>query len=138
MRFRRDVLDNKPKYVVILAGINDIALNDGWSSVENTFGNIVSMCEIAKANKIKPVLCTLLPSDHAAWRPEVTDVAEKVSRINKMITDYAKSHHCKLVDYATLMSDENGVTRADLSSDSIHPNADGYTMMENYLLTILK
>lgn len=49
-RFRRDVIDLNPKAVVILAGINDIAQNNGAIKLENVFGNIVSMCELAKFN----------------------------------------------------------------------------------------
>ena len=77
-RFRRDVIDHHPKYVVILAGINDIARNNGYISLENTFGNIVSMCELAKANKIKPVLCTLVPSGYIRWRPAIKDTKGNV------------------------------------------------------------
>ena len=55
-RFRRDVIDLNPKAVVILAGINDIAQNNGAIKLENVFGNIVSMCELAKFNGIRVVL----------------------------------------------------------------------------------
>ena len=138
VRFRRDVIDFKPKYVVILAGINDIARNNGYISLEDTFGNIVSMCELAKANKIKPVLCTLVPSDRIRWRPAIKDTSEQVARLNAMIKEYAKAHHYKVVDYATVLADEKGATRADLSSDSVHPNLDGYKLMEEALLKVLK
>ena len=44
VRFRRDVLDLKPEAVAILAGINDIAQNNGEISLENTFGTDTSRC----------------------------------------------------------------------------------------------
>ena len=138
VRFRRDVIDLHPKYVVILAGINDIARNNGYISLENTFANIVSMCELAKANKIKPVLCTLVPSGYIRWRPAIKDTKEQVAALNKMIKDYAKAHRYKVVDYATVRADEKGETRSDLSGDSVHPNMDGYKMMEEALLTVIK
>lgn len=138
VRFRRDVIDLHPKYVVILAGINDIARNDGYIALENTFANIVSMCELARSNKIKPVLCTLVPSDRVAWRPAITDTREQVERLNTMIKDYARKHHYKVVDYATLLAGENGATRADLSRDSVHPNLQGYKMMEEALLKVIR
>ena len=137
-RFRRDVVDHHPKYVVILAGINDIARNNGYISVENTFGNIVSMCEIAKANKIKPVLCTLVPSAYIKWRPALKDTKEQVAKLNTKIKEYAKAKHYKLVDYATVLADANGETRADLSGDSVHPNLDGYKLMEEALMKVIR
>ena len=138
VRFRRDVIDLHPKYVVILAGINDIARNNGYISLENTFANIVSMCELAKANKIKPVLCTLVPSGYIRWRPAIKDTKEQVAALNAMIMEYAKAHRYKVVDYATVLADEKGETRSDLSGDSVHPNIDGYKLMEEALLKVIK
>ena len=52
VRFRADVINLQPKAVVILAGTNDIAQNNGYISPENILGNIISMAELAKANNI--------------------------------------------------------------------------------------
>ena len=57
LRFRQDVVALKPQKVVILAGTNDIAGNTGYASIKTIMGNIKSMSEIAKANKIEVVLC---------------------------------------------------------------------------------
>ena len=62
LRFREDVINLQPKKVVILAGTNDIAENNGPISLNKIFGNIVSMVELAKANKIKVVICSVLPA----------------------------------------------------------------------------
>ena len=48
VRFRQDVIDLKPKVVVILAGINDIAGNTGPMTLEQTEGNMASMAELAR------------------------------------------------------------------------------------------
>src|SRR5580765_2917486 len=71
VRFRQDVISLKPKAVVILAGINDIAQNIGFISLENILGNIMSMAELAKANGIKPILCSVLPAAAFPWRKEI-------------------------------------------------------------------
>ena len=87
-RFRRDVIDLNPKAVVILAGINDIAQNNGAIKLENVFGNIVSMCELAKFNGIRVVLCSVLPCDRFSWRPEIKPAAA-VAELNTMLRQYA-------------------------------------------------
>lgn len=139
VRFRRDVLDHSPKYVVILAGINDIAENNGFATgVENVFGNIVSMCEIAKANKIKPVLCTTTPATGIPWRKEVTNVQEKVLKLNEMIREYAKANHYPLVEYYNALVQPDGNFLPAHSGDGIHPTAEGYAEMEKILLKVLK
>ncbi len=138
VRFRRDVIDLHPRYVVILAGINDIARNNGYISLENILGNLVSMCELARANKIRPVLCTLVPSDRCDWIPELTGVAALVTELNEMIRNYARQNHIPLVDYAKVLSDGNGVILDGVTKDSVHPVIEGYKLMEEALLKVVK
>lgn len=139
VRMRPDVVNLHPKYVVILCGINDIALNDGHAvDVEAAVGSIKSMCDIARANKIKPILCFLLPSYKFHWRPSVTDCYEKVLQFNELLKSYAKEQHLKYVDYFTLLSGEDGKIRPEYSKDTVHPTLEGFKAMEGYLLEFLK
>lgn len=139
VRMGPDVVNLHPKYVVILCGINDIALNDGHAvDVEAAVGSIKSMCDIARANKIKPILCSLLPSYKFHWRPSVTDCYEKVLQFNELLKSYAKEQHLKYVDYFTLLSGEDGKIRPEYSKDTVHPTLEGFKAMEGYLLEFLK
>ena len=138
VRFRRDVIAHKPKYVVFLGGINDIAKNQGDIALEDTFANIVSMMELAKANKIKPILCLLFPTTTIGWRPEIEDPLGKVTRLNAMLTEYAKANRIPLVEYLADADKSNGRLPKELSGDSIHPNLDGYKIMETEILKYIK
>ena len=71
VRFRADVLDLHPQVVVICGGTNDIARNTGYISLPHILGNLVSMVELARANGIAPVLCSLLPAREFGWRKEL-------------------------------------------------------------------
>lgn len=137
-RFRRDVVDHQPEYVLILAGTNDIALNNGPINLEDVFGNIVSMCEIAKANKIKPVICSVLPAARYFWRPEVTDSAEQVIKLNSWLKEYAKKNRIKYIDYHSAMKDSNNGLPQNLAQDGIHPSVEGYKIMEALVLEVIK
>ena len=134
VRFRQDVIDLNPKYVVILAGTNDIALNNGIITHEHIMDNIISMCELAKLHKIKPILCSVLPCDKYLWRLEVENPAAEVIRLNKMIKEYAESAKIPYVDYHAALSDENGALPVKYSSDHVHPNTDCYKVMEEIIL----
>lgn len=136
VRFRRDVVDLHPKYVVIMAGTNDVALNNGEISHENILGNIISMCEIAKANKIKPILCSVLPADRFRWRPQLTP-AEDLVKLNKMIQEYAKSARIPYVDYHSVLKDENNALPEKHAADGVHPNLDCYKIMEEIIVKYL-
>jgi lysophospholipase L1-like esterase len=129
VRFRPDVIDLKPSVVVILAGINDIAQNTGPMTLEQTFGNLVSMAELAKANGIKVVLCSVLPAFDFPWRPGLQP-AEKVVKLNDMIKAYAAKNNIVYVDYFSAMVDERKGLKAALAYDGIHPTPAGYKVME--------
>lgn len=136
VRFRRDVVDLKPKYVVILAGTNDIALNNGEITLENILGNIISMCDIAKANKIKPVLCSVLPAAKYRWRPQLTP-AEDIVKLNEMIREYAKSAKIPYVDYHSMLKDENNGLPEKHAKDGVHPEIECYKLMEEMIVKYL-
>lgn len=67
VRFRQDVIELHPQCVAIMAGTNDIAMNNGYIALENTYQNIVSMCELARFNGIKVLLCSVTPCVRYNW-----------------------------------------------------------------------
>lgn len=128
LRFRQDVIDLQPKVVVILAGTNDIAGNTGPSTPEMIEDNIQSMVELARANDIRVVLCSVLPAYDFGWHPGV-EPAQKIVALNAWLRDYAARNDLVYVDYHTPMADARQGLRSDLSSDGVHPNEKGYELM---------
>ena len=137
VRFRRDVIDFSPEYVVILAGTNDVARNNGEISLDNVLGNLISMCELAEANRIKPILCAVLPADGFWWRTEIRP-AEDLVRLNSMIKEYARSAKIPFVDFHTPFKDENGGLPKAYADDGVHPNLHCYKIMEDIILDYIK
>ena len=136
LRFEQDVINLKPKTVVILAGINDIAENTGPITLEAIFNNIEKMAKWAKAHHIRVVLCSVLPANHFYWNPKIQP-ADKVIALNKMIKAYAKKNKIVYVDYYTAMVDNNKGLLKKYGEDGVHPNAEGYKIMEALLLKAL-
>lgn len=137
LRFREDVIKLKPERVIILAGTNDIAENQGPISLDKVFGNIVSMAELAKANNIKVVLCSVLPAYDFPWRKDMKP-ADKVIALNKMIKDYAQKNNITYVDYHNALKNEKNGLPKEIAEDGIHPNKSGYEKMEAILMKTLK
>jgi lysophospholipase L1-like esterase len=129
IRFRQDVIDLKPKVVVILAGINDIAGNTGPSSVEMIEDNLASMAQLAKANGIKVVMCSILPAYSFPWRPGI-DPKEKITEVNEWMKKFAANNNFVYCDYYDAMVDERKGLPANLSKDGVHPTEEGYKIME--------
>lgn len=133
VRFRQDVIELNPEYVVILAGINDIARNNGYITVENTFRNLVSMVELAKYNGIKPVMCTLVAADQIGWRKRVGDPRPQIDSLNALIVNYAAANRIPLADYHSVTKDADGGMIQEYRKDAVHPDIDGYKAMEKVL-----
>jgi len=129
VRFRQDVIALKPKVVVILAGINDIAGNTGPMTLEQTEDNLASMAELAASNHISVVMCSVLPAFDFPWRPGLTP-AGKVLTLNAWIKAYATEKGHVYVDYHTAMKDERGGLPVLLSGDGVHPLPAGYAIMK--------
>ncbi len=136
IRFKSDVVNLKPKSVVILAGINDIAGNTGPMKIENIAENIFSMSEIALANNIEVFICSVLPAKAFPWSPSIKNVAGKVITLNSILEKYCLDNKIQYVDYHSKMDDGNGglkVPEHTTEDDLVHPNKEGYKVMEEVI-----
>jgi lysophospholipase L1-like esterase len=132
IRFRPDVIALKPSLVIIMAGINDIAGNTGPSTLEMITNNIFSMVELAKANDIKVILCSVLPAYDFPWRTG-SFPAEKIVNLNTMIKQYANDNKILYLDYYSALVDERKGLKTAYADDGVHPNKAGYEVMNPLL-----
>lgn len=129
LRFQEDVASLKPDVLVLKAGINDIAENAGAYDQHKTLNNIKSIVQLAKANKIKIVLCSVLPANRFVWRPALTP-ADKVIELNAALQAYAKQENVLYLDlYAAVVDDQKGM-RSIYANDGVHPTVEGYKVLE--------
>lgn len=141
LRFRRDVVENHASAVAILAGTNDIAGNVGPCSLQDIVDNIADMCDIAKVNGVRTIICSVLPAHRYPWsrdkRPDI-----EIPKLNEMLRQLAADKGCTYLDYFAAMVDsnpknENGLAR-NIARDGVHPTHEGYQIMENLLLECVK
>lgn len=137
LRFKPDVVNLNPKVVVIHAGTNDIAGNRGPITVAEIADNIFSMAELAKANNIKVVLASVLPASSYSWSPSIEPI-EKINELNALIKAYAKKNRIVYLDYYTPMVNEEKGLKKEYGRDTVHPNLDGYHVMETLVKEAIK
>lgn len=141
LRFREDVINLQPKVVVINYGTNDIAENTGPYDEDLTYGNVLSMVELARYHKCKVILTSCLPAGGFSWRPAITDGMDKIRSLNARVKAYAEANKIPYVDYFNAMLNEDGTAmNPELANDTpgVHPNAAGYAIMESLLLPVIK
>lgn len=136
-RFRQDVINLRPRIVVINCGTNDIAENNGPYDEDITMDNIESMTELALSHGIQVVLTSVLPTDSFIWNPTVKDVVGKIQRLNSRIMSYCATKHIPYLDYYPSMTCDGRSMTKRLTDDGVHPNSAGYDVMEVKLLEML-
>lgn len=137
LRFRADVINLRPKVVVILAGANDIAGNTGPSTLEMIEDNISSMVELSKAHNIKVILCSVLPAYDFPWSPGKNPV-ENIATLNEWIKIYCTKNNIVFVDYYSVMADERKGLKSEYTKDGVHPTLEGYKIMEPLIEEAIK
>lgn len=134
VRFREDVINLKPAVVVINAATNDVAENTGPYVEDYTFGNIVSMVELARINHIQVILTTTLPAASFSWNPEIKDAPKKIEHLNTRLKEYAATHNIPFVDYySAMVSGKEKALNTSYTKDGVHPTHAGYEVMEKLI-----
>ncbi|QRG66313.1 GDSL-type esterase/lipase family protein [Brevibacillus choshinensis] len=146
LRFPADVLQLRPRHVIILIGINNTWALDAFSPVDRlsaeeiyrqVTGDVDSMVQAALEMAICPVVCSLLPTrmDRYARNDERNDL---VVRINQAFKTMAAGSGAIYVDYHSHLTDSDGLTlREELADDGLHPHVIGYGIMTKVLCETL-
>ncbi len=128
-RFAADVLALHPAIVHILAGTNDISGNGGPMTLDETEANLAAMAADAKAAGVVVILASVLPAADFPWRPGQSPQASlKALCVWEQREAAAKGY--VYADYYPLFDDGKGGMKAELTKDGVHPNVDGYRVLE--------
>ncbi len=119
-RFEKAVLKLHPSHVIIMGGLNDVALQDSFDRIT---WNLRCMAEIARENDIKVVFGQPTVFDEP-------DLERLVLRIRKWINNYAQEHRIPVIHFDQAFYDENNNILTDLlAADGAHPTKAGYQAM---------
>jgi lysophospholipase L1-like esterase len=140
-RFKADVIDLKPKAVLILAGTNDLARGVNILAIENNFS---VMADLAEKHDIKLILASVLPvSDYhkgqnPAWEQTSVRPPMLIRALNDWLRSFCSQRGFTYLDYYSAMVDASGQLGSDLADDGLHPNAKGYRIMAPLALAAIE
>ena len=130
VRMYPDVLDLKPAAVVLLAGTNDVARNNGMSTAAMIEENIMAITELAQGHGIKVVLCSVTPiADYGRAKMSEGRPPADILRLNTWMKAYAAKVGAVYADYFSALADDKGFLKPGISMDGLHPNDEGYKLM---------
>jgi lysophospholipase L1-like esterase len=120
-RVQTDVIALKPDVCLLLGGTNDFVSGMADSVYTSIFNNLENIIKALLVNKILPIIVTPPPKNAAAT---------EAKRSQPFYYALARYYGLPLIDmYRTLVDPANGNYKAGLSSDNVHPNASGITLM---------
>jgi len=128
VRFRQDVINLKPKVVVIQAGSSDLAGYSGPATEGTISENFMSMTDLAKANGISVVLSSVTPVCDCFRVLIDRRPPGKIMGINRWLKQYAARSGSVYLDYYSVLA-EGRVMKKELTEDGLIPNDAGYAAM---------
>ena len=122
-------LARRPRYIVILAGVNDIY--QGWP-IDQVAKNLMAMYQAAQGENIMPVAATVLPFNQATPAQ-----AKTIDDLNAWIMQAADKLRIPLADFNAAVRDPQDPHRLADSPDGLHPDIGGYRKMGLALIDAL-
>jgi len=120
-RFERDVIQERPDYVIVLAGVNDVYEGAPQRAVKS---NLLAMYQEAIRAKIIPVAATVLPYNSTSEFER-----NAIHELNRWISDIAIGLGIPLCDTNRAVADPKNPDRLRSSPEGLHPDASGYRAM---------
>lgn len=125
-RFKRDVIDLKPRAVVIKFCSINIRPQMPLEVLRDA---MLMMTQLAQANDIQPIVATIIP----AGKPEAHigdfSVVDSLGEFNEWLRSWSQTTSTPLIDFAAAIADEEGFLPRDCSTDPVHVNDKGYEIL---------
>ena len=134
VRFREDVIDLKPRAVLILGGTNDVLIHLRKLPFEQTVENYASMADLAREHNIKVIFAPVPPvNDYGSekWTARL-EQPDRIQKLNEWLKNYCAANGCIFLDYYDQLVDEKGMMKAELSHDGEHFNDAGYKLISSF------
>lgn len=130
VRTFQDVIDLHPAVVILLAGTNDIAANNGSETIEMVEENFQAITELVQKHGIKVILCSILPVSNYTSQPQTPrHPTEQIVALNEWLRGFATRSGARYCDYYSALADQMSFLKSGLSEDGLHPNSQGYAIM---------
>jgi hypothetical protein len=134
LRFKQDVIDLKPEAVLIEISSYNLRPQHTVQEIEDY---VSSMADLARMHDIIPILSTMIPLRKGHEKFEDYSIIDNLKEYDRWLLEYCDKNSLKYADFNRVLADENGNLKTELSADPVTPNAEGYRLMSESLLTVL-
>lgn len=128
-----EILESSPRKIFLLAGVNDIS---GNSPVEVVAANIRKMLEMIRESvpTCEVYLQSVLtPNNDVLAYPYAKNKQDQTHALNEMLEALCHEGLATWVDLTSVMHNERGEIREELTKDGIHLHPEAYVIWVDYL-----
>ena len=128
LRFRPDVVQLKPQYVVIEVSSYNFRPN---TDPHENLDYVMMLAEMARCHGIEPILTTCIPprDDYEVDEHEDYNVRDTVALYSSRLAEFASKNGFLLADWRAAVADSSGYLRHDLSRTKVDLNPAGYEVL---------
>jgi len=128
-----EIVASKPQKVFLMAGINDISLNFPLDTIVSNIRKMVKMSK-KMAPSCKFYVQSVLPlNENRLAFPLVKGKNPVVRDLNSRLKTMCGEEGIMFLDIASLLSDQNGDLRIELTKDGLHIHPQAYVIWADYL-----
>ena len=126
-RFTMSVTLEKPEYVVIMGGLNDLFTR---IPDDDVYKNLVQLTQMSREIGAEPIVLSTTPVAGAR------DFNSKIKELNDRVRGYCMENDVRFIDLFAELLDE-GVLAKDVSNDGVHLSDGGYKKIISILTPLL-
>jgi len=134
-RFKRDVLDLKPRAVIIKFCSINIRPHQPMPVLQD---GLAMMTDLAASHGIAPIVATIIPAGKPEARIGDFSVVDSLQAFNEWARGFAAQQGYPLIDFAAAIEDEHGFLPRECSVDPVHLNDRGYEILEDAMRPVLR
>ncbi len=134
LRFLPDVVELHPRAVVIEFASYNFRSQYSLKELEDY---LTTMATIARANRIEPVLTTVIPP-RSNLVYEGYSVVDSVIVFNDWLRQFCREHGFQFVDFHRLLANDNDLLPDSLAVSDIELNENGYRLITEATNLLLK
>jgi len=140
-RFYRDVIDEKPAFVIIMGGANDFIVENSLGAVKS---NIMAMVHQAYFNKIIPIVGIGIKMDIQNFRKDwasITDINHlnyKMLEYRNWIINFCNVFNVMYIDFYKEFEDKISEEYSSYFIDGLHPSKEGHKIMADIVYNHFK
>ncbi len=142
-RFRNNLLEGCPKYIILEAGINDLKVigvnkNRKDKISHNCLTNLISIIEICRKYNIEPIVLDIIHtgdielSRRLVWNRQVDSALVDV---NSKLERYCMENNIRYINTSGLLTEKGIKIKKEFQFGFLHLNSEAYKVLSAYIIS---